>query len=136
MAPAPKAGAGWVHVRPSPPATRTRGTSPPAHPPQQHSQPAGAFLAPDHRPPLARVKLVRPRRRPAGRPRLRALQLDPDRAPARKPGSCEQSTTTGTTPPRRLEVTGLDQYALLTAGAPMGAAGVMRPTSGTIGHCA
>jgi len=39
------------------------------------------FLAPDHRPTLGSVKLVRPRLRPAGAA-LRALQLDPARATA------------------------------------------------------
>jgi hypothetical protein len=56
-----------------------------------------------------------------GRPGLRALQLDPDRAPARNPAAASKATTTGTTHPRRPEVTGPDQHAHLTAGALMGA---------------
>ena len=39
------------------------------------------FLAPHHRPPLAGIKLVRPRPAPGGAA-LRALQLDPVRATA------------------------------------------------------
>ena len=73
-----------MHVRPLRRPQPTRGNQPQTHHPGQQPQYRQAsFLAPDHRPPLAGVKLVRPRRRPAGRPGLRALQLDPDRAPAR-----------------------------------------------------
>jgi hypothetical protein len=58
----------------------------------------------------------------AGRPGLWALQLDPDRAPTQTPAAASKSTTTGTTPhPAPAEVTGLDQYALLTKPPPMGA---------------
>jgi hypothetical protein len=54
--------------------------------------------------------------------RLRALQLDPDRAPARNPAAASKSHNNRHPPPgSRREVTGPDQYALLTARAPMGA---------------
>jgi hypothetical protein len=119
MAPAPQAGAGWVHVRPLRQPRPPGGNKPTGAPTWQPSQPAGAFLAPDHRPPLARVKLVRPRQRPAGRPRLRALQLDPGRAPART-RQLRAKHQHRHHPTRRPEATGLDQYALLTAGTPMG----------------
>src|SRR6266699_1683063 len=42
--------------------TGTTSSNPPLNP-------AGAFLAPDHRPPLAHVQLVRPRQRPTRAPR-------------------------------------------------------------------
>src|SRR5215472_19308310 len=87
MAPATQAGAEWVHVRPlrrppSPGATAT----PPFRIHQHRSR---LFLAPDDRPPLAGIKLVRPRPAPDGRLPLRALQLDPDRATAQT-GSDEE----------------------------------------------
>lgn len=80
------------------------------------------FLAPDHRPPLAGLKLVRPR------PRLPARRCGRSSlTPARRDGTNRQRRGKATTkvhpPPRRPseQVTGSTQYALLTTGALMGA---------------
>jgi hypothetical protein len=68
--PPPLRAAEWVDVRPL---RRTRAPTPrEASAPQRNPRPRQtttrqAFLACDHRPPLAGVKLVRPRPRPDGR---------------------------------------------------------------------
>ncbi len=74
MAPAYQQAAEWVDVRP----LRRTLRAPPGEPPQRtpahgNPQPGSLFLAPDHRPPLAGIKLVRPRPRPEGALTLRAL---------------------------------------------------------------
>src|SRR6266536_1729288 len=56
---------------------------PPSEPPAPQPQPRRLFLAPDHRPPLAGVKLVRPRPRPDGRYRCGRSSLTHGRAAAR-----------------------------------------------------
>jgi hypothetical protein len=102
--------------------------SPAQHPgksqrPSQHAHPSTRlFLAPDHRPPLAGIKLVRPRPAPlTGAYRLRALQLDPGPRDDTT-GSDEESHHNTYTPTRRpSQVTGSDLHALLTARPPMGA---------------
>jgi hypothetical protein len=74
----------------------TTHTGKPARPPPKPSDPETSrlFLAPDHRPPLARLQLVRPRPAPWQAPRLRALQLDPDRAAARNPAPARKARRT------------------------------------------
>jgi hypothetical protein len=120
MVPAP-AGGRMGGCETTPPGSRT-GPGKPASPadasPQQTTT-QQAFLTCDHRPPLAGVKLVRPRQRPDGRQRLRALQLDP--GPARRHGtsSCEENPAQQPIP-GDLQVTGSRQHALLTEKAPMG----------------
>ena len=80
------------------------------------------FLASDHRPPLAGLKLVRPRPRLPAR-RCGRSSLTPARATAQT-GSDEEKPQPQSHPqPRRQDeqVTGSVQHALLTTGAPMGA---------------
>jgi hypothetical protein len=104
----------WVDVRPlrRTCAPRGRTTQRPRPPPQ----PAGSPRR-NHRPPLAGVKLVRPRPRPNGRYRC-GRQLNPGPRDSPKHGSCEESQHYSR--PSDLQVTGADQHALLTAKAPMG----------------
>src|SRR6266487_5985622 len=79
------------------------------------------FLASDRRPPLAGIKLVRPRPRLPGAA-LRALQLDPGLARRHKPAATRKATIkVHPSPGGREQVTGSTQHGLLTAGAPMGA---------------
>jgi hypothetical protein len=62
--------------------------------PSRTTQPGRApFLAPDHRPPLGSVKLVRPRLRLAGAPDSGRSSLTPARATA-QPGSDEENAAT------------------------------------------
>jgi hypothetical protein len=87
----------------------------PTHPRPRQPTISRLFLAPNHRPPLARVKLVRPRPRPRGRYRCGRSSLTRGRAAARTTGSCEESqqkvapaspaTTAGhrASPPRPLD---------------------------------
>ena len=89
----------------------------------QHATPdnpiaTGPFLALNDLPPLAGVKLVRPRRcAAAGAP-----ALTPGRA-AGRPGQLRGRIQKNSWPsPAARVVTGLDPYALLTPGALMGAA--------------
>src|SRR6516225_2642113 len=114
------AGAGWVHVRPLRPPTRDRGK--PAQRPPHSQPPREAFLASDHRPPLAGIKLVRPRPRLQAR-RYGRSSLTPARATAQT-GSDEESHNHSPRPqpggPGE-QVTGSIQHALLTTRAPMGA---------------
>src|SRR5215469_8956453 len=77
-----------------------------------------AFLARDHRPPLAGVKLVRPRPRPDGREGLRALQLDPRPRSGREPSATRKPSTTAN--PANTRPPGQDSTRSLTAKAPMG----------------
>src|SRR5213593_1861956 len=58
------------------------------------------FLASDRRPPLAGIKLVRPRPRLPGAA-LRALQLDPGLARRHKPAATRKATTKVPPQPRR-----------------------------------
>src|ERR1700761_5151594 len=69
MAP-PWAGAEWVDVSPTPPDPATPGNPQPQ---------ADRSSPPDPRPPLASVKLVRPRPRPDGRDRCGRSSLTPGR---------------------------------------------------------
>ena len=84
--------------------------------------PREAFLASDHRPPLAGIKLVRPRPRLQAR-RYGRSSLTPARATAQT-GSDEESHNHSPHPqpggPGE-QVTGSIQHALLTTRAPMGA---------------
>ena len=79
------------------------------------------FLAPDHRPPLAGLKLVRPRPRRKAR-RCGRSSLTPARRGGAT-GSDEEKPQPKSPQPRRPteQVTGSTQHALLTTGAPMGA---------------
>jgi hypothetical protein len=89
-----------------------------------HADRSRPFPAPGHRPPPARLKLVRPRpRRTAAR---RALQLDPGPARRPQPAATSTATTKVASRPRRPsgQATGLIQCALLTTGVLMGAATV------------
>jgi len=91
-------------------------------PPHQDNPRRRRFLAPDHRPPLSGVKLVRPRLRLAGAA-LRALQLDPrPRDGTRRQRRGNAATAVPPQPGgRRTKVTGSIQHCLLTTQAPMGA---------------
>jgi hypothetical protein len=105
MVPAPhRAGGrmGGCETHSARPHTPTGGTPTPANPdpPATTTQQAGPFLAPDHRPPLASVKLVRPRPRPNGRSRCGRSSLTPDHAAART-SSCEESQQTVETDDQR-----------------------------------
>jgi hypothetical protein len=111
-----------VHVRPL---RRLAATGEPAQRPPHQDNPArkASFLAPDHRPPLAGIKLVRPR----PRPRLPARRcgrssLTPDRATAQT-GSDEEKPQQQSHPNPAVgrQVTGSIQHGPLTAGVPMGA---------------
>ena len=111
-----------MHVRPTPPTHARPGNPEPAalaHTPVPRE---GFFLAPHDRPPLAGVKLVRPRPRLSARrcgrssltPAARrhkpaATRKSHNHSPAQAPATSDK------------EVTGLNQHALLTAGVPMGA---------------
>src|SRR5258708_6120344 len=115
MAPAnPTAGAGWVHVSPlRQPHTAPGGTSQPTlpHPPNSRSR---LFLAPDDRPPLAGIKLVRPRPsaltgayRACGR-----SSLTPDRATAQTSSDEEKpEQQSPSLAPRNTQVTRSDHHA-------------------------
>src|SRR5262245_39290909 len=118
MAPAHGQAAEWVAVRPTPPDPHTHPGRAPANPCPRQPQPSRtAFPAPDHRPPLARVKLVRPRPRPDGRYRYGRSSLTRGRAADPEHGSCQESQHTNR--PGNLQVTGAVQHALLTKGSPM-----------------
>src|SRR5438093_12038343 len=103
----------------TPTTTRDRGNQPSG---PSRTQPAERlFLASDRRPPLAGIKLVRPRPRLPGAA-LRALQLDPGLARRHKPAATRKATIkVHPSPGGREQVTGSTQHGLLTAGAPMGA---------------
>ena len=96
----------------------------PAHAPGDHHQTPSPrnpnprlFLAPDHRPPLTGLKLVRPRPRPDAL-RCGRSSLTHGRATAQT-GSCEESQGTVLPPARRpTQVTGPAHHALLTEGPP------------------
>src|SRR5215470_14956458 len=77
----------------TPPDSRTDPRKP-APPRPRQATTRRAFLACDHRPPLAGVKLVRPRPRPDGRYGLRALQLDPRPRRGTKPAATRKPSTT------------------------------------------
>src|SRR6266581_4109436 len=83
-----------------------------------------AFLACDHRPPLAGVKLVRPRPRPDGRYRCGRSSLTPDRAPARNTAPARKASDTVPASPTAQQVTGPIPYALLTKISPLGGCSV------------
>ena len=93
MAPPTRASGRMGGCETTPPAhTRTRGPSAnprPATTTQPGSSPPG-----DHRPPLAGVKLVRPRPRPDRRYRCGRSSLTPDQARQRETGSCGESQQT------------------------------------------
>src|SRR5438046_8935315 len=104
----------------TPTTTRDRGNQPSG---PSHTQPAERLsLASDRRPPLAGLKLVRPRPRLPGAA-LRALQLDPGLARRHNRQQRGKATTKVPPQPRRPseQVTGSTQYALLTTGVLMGA---------------
>jgi len=94
MAPAHERAAEWVDVRPlRRTCTAHRGQAPRRPPPSTHNQ-QWLFLATDHRPPLAGVKLVRPRPRPDGRYRCGRSSLTHGRAAARTRQLREIASTT------------------------------------------
>jgi hypothetical protein len=78
------------------------------------------FLAPDHRPPLARVKLVRPRPRPDGRYRCGRSSLTRPRGGAEYGQLRGKPAESRTREPDDSEATGPAHHALLTRGSPMG----------------
>src|SRR6266513_5496630 len=78
-----------------------------------------AFLTFDHRPPLAGVKLVRPRPRPDGRTGCGRSSPDPGPRGGTKPAAARK-TQHNSQSPGDYQVTGSGQHALLTEKAPMG----------------
>src|SRR6266516_2603631 len=120
MAPAP-AGGRMGGCETTPPDSRTdpRKPAPPSEPRPQQAITRQAFLACDHRPPLAGVKLVRPRQRPDGRTGCGRSSLTPDRRGGKETSSCEENPPQQPIP-GHYQDTGSGQHALLTAKAPMG----------------
>src|SRR5215472_1678746 len=112
MAPA-EASAEWVHVRPL--------RRPPPTPGQRKQPTSGSTTTPQDSSsslPIPGLRLPASSSFVLAAARLRALQLDPARAPAQT-GSQEESQSK--IPRRPSQVTGSDHHALLTARAPMGA---------------
>jgi hypothetical protein len=108
-----------VHVRPL---RRPRAPGNPRSDPRtQRQSQKGLFLASDHRPPLAGLKLVRPRPRLTAR-RCGRSSLTPARATAQT-GSSEKKPQQQSHPNPAVgdRVTGSIQHGPLTAGVPMGA---------------
>ena len=114
MAPAHAGGrmGGCETTPPDPRARRTTQRPPPATPTQQ------ALLASNHRPPLASVKLVRPRPRPDGRYRCGRSSLTPDRRGGTGTSSYEE--TQHNSQPGDYQVTGSRQHALFDSEGPHG----------------
>ncbi len=81
----------------TPATTRHRGNQPAS---SAHANRRRLFLAPDHRPPLAGLKLVRPRLRLPAR-RCGRCSLTPVRARRHKPAAMRKATTTVPPQPRR-----------------------------------
>jgi hypothetical protein len=99
--PRPARAAEWVDVRPTPPTSAPPpGKSQPSEPlcPRQPTT-SRRFLAPDHRPPLAGVKLVRPRPRPDGRYRCGRSSLTHGPRGGAKPAAARKASTTVPTQP-------------------------------------
>jgi len=119
MATRHQAGAEWVHVRPL---RRPRAPGKPASDLRTRQPRRRLFLAPDHRPPLAGIKLVRPRPRLPAR-RCGRSSLTPDRRGSTNRQRRGKATTKVHPDPGRPseQVTGSTQYALLTTGVLMGA---------------
>src|SRR5438876_8009118 len=92
-------------------------STPPANARPRQATTRQAFLTCDHRPPLAGVKLVRPRPRPDGRTGCGRPQLDPRPRGGTETSSCEE-TQHNSQPRGDYQVTGSGQHALLTAKAP------------------
>jgi len=102
------------------PTDRTRGAQP-SGTPGPATTTGGPLLAHDHRPPLAGIKLVRPRPAPGRALTLRALQLDPRPRGGAKPAATRKaSKPVPTKPDDPQQVTGPNHHALLTEGSPMG----------------
>ena len=120
-----------MHVRPL---RRPRAPGNPRNDPRtQHQSQGGLFLASDHRPPLAGLKLVRPRPRLTAR-RCGRSSLTPARATAQtgsseeKPQQQSHPNPGGRRPGHR--VTGSIQHGPLIAGVPMGADMTQCPVTG------
>jgi hypothetical protein len=111
------AGAEWVHVRPLR-RPRAPGKQPAT---SAHANPQEAVPRSDHRPPLAGLKLVRPRPRLPAR-RCGRSSLTPARTTAQI-GSDEEMRQQQSHQPggQRTKVTRLIKHGLLTAEVPMGA---------------
>src|SRR5260370_26926749 len=113
MSPAPTGRSRMGACETTPPATRAG--EPAQRPPARSATPReGLFLASDHRPPLAGLKLVRPRPRLTAR-RCGRSSLTPARATAQT-GSDEEKPQTSPAQARRpaTRATRLNQHALLT----------------------
>src|SRR5215469_16024751 len=93
---------------------RPPGSQHPSEPRLRQTTTQQAFLTRDHRPPLAGVKLVPPRRCAAAG----VSSLTPDPRGGTETSSCEE--TQHNSHPADYQVTGSEQHALLTAKAPMG----------------
>src|SRR5690242_19950628 len=101
----------------------------PRTPGNPHPQPPRLFLAPDPRPPLAGLKLVRPRPRPDGRDRCGRSSLTPDHATA--PTRHPRGKPAIQSPPARRpqQVTGPISHAFLTKNSPMGGSSEVDPAT-------
>ena len=119
MATRHQAGAEWVHVRPH---SDDHAPGKAASDLRTRQPRRRLFLAPDHRPPLAGIKLVRPRPRLPAR-RCGRSSLTPDRRGSTNRQRRGKATTKVHPDPGRPseQVTGSTQYALLTTGVLMGA---------------
>src|SRR5207237_10744 len=114
------------------PPRRTHAPTPGNQRPQRTPRPRQtttqqAFLTCDHRPPLAGVKLVRPRPRPDGRTGCGRSSLDPGPRGGTKPAAARK-TQHNSQSPGDYQVTGSGQHALLTEKAPMGGQSARAPT--------
>ena len=102
----------------------------PTHPRSRQPTTRRLFPAPNHRPPLARVKLVRPRGSAPEAPPLRALQLDTRPRGGAKYGQLRGKPAESRTcePGHHSRVTGPVHHTLLTKGSPMGGRSAPDPT--------